>query len=298
MRFITEFAANMTKCESIKIEGGMPRDERREIIRAMHACPLKKIVMIGVCSTIGNTWGEHGEDARHAVENEDLDDLEEEDKSAVFDLGVKDPQPPPRDFVYDPHYGWSGAYPMLHTLASYHADTIAELKFCGYKGSALLFEPTPITTPLFTPLKHFHNLKSLIVSLWLNTAYEGRQSNDAEVIQYWCNQRSPQSTALICINDEEPEGWEKELVTKYAPDALAWRITNFIGPFLSEQAKKRKGGVHVRASFCVGDWGGIFDVDLHIGKSALGNICLDYKGPREELEAGRRKTKLEERGWF
>lgn len=288
----------MTKVESIKIEGGLPRDERREIVRALHACPLKKIVMIGVCSIIGNTWGEGGEDARQAVENEDLDDLEEEDKSAVFDLGFKAPQPPNHSFTFEPHYGWDGTPPMLHTLASYHADTITELKFCGYKGSALLFEPTPITTPLFAPLKHFHKLESLIVSLWLNTAFEGRPSNDAEVIQYWYNQRSPQSTALVCINDEEPEGWEKELVTEYAPDALAWRITNFIGPFLSEQAKKRKGGVHVRASFCVGDWGGIFDVDLHIGKSALGNVCLDFKGPREEIEPGRRKAKMDGRRWF
>lgn len=264
----------------------------------MHACPLKKIVMIGVCSTVGNSWGARGEDVRQIVENEDLEDLEAEDRSAVFDLGVKAPQPPPVNFVFEPQFGWSGAPPMLHTLASYHADTITELKFCGYKGSPLLFEPTPITTPLFSSLKHFHNLKSLVISLWLNTAFEGRRSNDAEVIQYWCNQRSPDSLALVCINDEEPEGWEKELVTKYAPDALAWRITNFIGPFLSDRAKKRKSGVHVRASFCVGDWGGIFDVDLHVGRSALANVCLDFTGPREELESGRRKAKLDGRRWF
>jgi hypothetical protein len=55
-RFISGFAARMTKVESVKIEGGIPRDERREVIRALHACPLKKIVMIGVCSAVGNTW--------------------------------------------------------------------------------------------------------------------------------------------------------------------------------------------------------------------------------------------------
>ena len=54
-RFISDFAARMTKVESIKIEGGIPRDERREVVRALHACPLKKIVMIGVCSAVGNT---------------------------------------------------------------------------------------------------------------------------------------------------------------------------------------------------------------------------------------------------
>ena len=87
--------------------------------------------------------------------------------------------------------------------------------------------------------------------------------------------------------------------TKYAPDALAWRVTSFIGPFLSEQAKHRKGGVHVRVSFCIGDWGGIFDIDLTIGKGAVdSDICLDYKGPREEHESERRRSKLDSRRWF
>jgi hypothetical protein len=47
-RFIEEFASKMAKLESIKVEGGIPRDERREVVRALHACPLQKIVMIGV----------------------------------------------------------------------------------------------------------------------------------------------------------------------------------------------------------------------------------------------------------
>jgi len=57
--------------------------------------------------------------------------------------------------------------------------------------------------------------------------------------------------------------------------------------------------VHVRASFCVGQWGGIFDVDLKIGKGSLGSdICLGYQGPREELELQRRRSKLDSRRWF
>ena len=101
------------------------------------------------------------------------------------------------------------------------------------------------------------------------------------------------------MQDEEPEGWERELKTKFAPDALAWQITSFIGPFLSEKAKSRKRGVHVRASMCVGDWGGIFDIDLRIGKGSLNSdICLGFEGPREELEPGRRRSKLENRRWF
>jgi hypothetical protein len=52
-RFITDFAARMHKLQSIKIEGGMPRDERRETLRALHRCPLQKVVLIGVSSPLG-----------------------------------------------------------------------------------------------------------------------------------------------------------------------------------------------------------------------------------------------------
>lgn len=60
--FISEFASKMQTVEDLKIEGGIPRDERRETLRAMGACPLRKVVLIGVNSPAGNTWGLHGAD--------------------------------------------------------------------------------------------------------------------------------------------------------------------------------------------------------------------------------------------
>lgn len=60
--FISEFASKMQKVEDLKIEGGIPRDERRETLRAMGASPLRKVVLIGVNSPAGNTWGLHGAD--------------------------------------------------------------------------------------------------------------------------------------------------------------------------------------------------------------------------------------------
>ncbi|KAK3700328.1 hypothetical protein LTR37_016032 [Vermiconidia calcicola] len=295
-RFISDFAAKMTKVESIKIEGGVPRDERREVIRALHACPLNKIVMIGVCSPLGNTWGAQGRDLGEPFLEGESDYLEAEDKDAVYSFGSREPVRPPPDFVFQPTYGWPAGPPMIQTIASLHADTVTELKFCGYKGSPKLFSPTPITTPMLSALKYFHNLETLIMSMWLSTIFE-EAPRDADIIKYWLDARSPQSMSLVrTVIDEEPEGWEKELRTKFAPDALAWQITSLVGPFLSEKAKARKGGVHVRASVCIGEWGGIFDIDLHIGKGSMNSdVCLGYKGPREELEPERRRTKLETR---
>lgn len=298
-RFISDFASKMTKLESVKIEGGVPRDERREIIRALHACPLKKIVMIGVCSSIGNTWGAEGRELGETLSRAELESLEPEHKDAIFNLGFKKLVPPAANFQFEASYGWPPGPPMIHTIAAYHADTVTELKFCGYKGAPILFTPTPITQPMLYPLKYFNKLESLIMSMWLSTVFEDAH-HDADIIKYWLDMRSPSSTSLVrTVIDEEPEGWEKELRTKFAPDALAWHITSLIGPFLSEQAKARKGGVHVRASMCVGDWGGIFDIDLHIGKGSLNSdVCLGYVGPREELEPHRRRQKLENRRWF
>ena len=94
-------------------------------------------------------------------------------------------------------------------------------------------------------------------------------------------------------------GWERELNTRYAPKALAAEVVKQLGPALSETAKGRRGGVHVRASMCLGDWGGIFDIDVKIGKDGVGgDVCLGFEGPRGELEEERRRGKLEGRRWF
>ncbi|KAK4555359.1 hypothetical protein LTR86_007656 [Recurvomyces mirabilis] len=295
--FVERFAPKMRQVRMIKMEGAIPRDERREVIRALHACPMEKLVMIGVCSSLGNTWGADGLDLGESLDNDEIEGLETEDKDAVWRLGPQKPESPPDSFRFEAEYGWPPSAPMLNTIASFHADTITELKFCGWKGSPALFTPTPITMPLLSAMKHFHNLKSLVMSLWLSTTYE-QSPRDADVISYWANSRSPTSTALVRISDEEPEGWEKELKTKFAPDALAWRVTSFLGPLLSDRAKSRNGGVHVRAGFCVGDWDGIFDLDMAIGKGSLADVCLGFDGPRPEMDEVRRKSKLVNRRWF
>ena len=297
-RFISHFAARMTKVESIKIEGGIPRDERREIIRALHACPLKKIVMIGVCSALGNTWGPGARMLEDRLPQFEVESLEGEDRDSIYATGFQDPPSPATNFKFVSSYG-KVLTPMMQTIAAFHPHTVRELKFCGYKGSPVLFSPAPICQPLLHSLKHFHNLESLILSVWLSTIFEDAP-RDSDIISYWLDARSPNSTSLVrVVQDEEPEGWERELKTKFAPDALAWQITSFVGPFLSEKAKSRKRGVHVRASMCVGDWGGIFDIDLRIGKGSLNSdICLGFQGPREEQEPERRRSKLENRRWF
>lgn len=296
-RFISEFAAEMQVVKSVKVEGGMPLDERREIASALHHCPLEKLVFIGVASVIGNTWGAGASNFREILPFEDVEGLESEDEDAIYSLGSRPPAPLNKTF--EPSYGWTGRPPMLHTIVSHHGSTLRELKFCGYKGAVNLYNPTAIARPMLAALKYCHALESLVMSFWLSTIFEDALRDD-EVISYWLNRRDSSTTSLVSLSDEPELGsWAHELKTKFAPKALAWGISRFLGPFLSETAKRREGGVHVRASFCVGDSGGIFDIDVKVGKGSLGSdICLGFEGPREEMEENRRREKLESRRWF
>lgn len=324
-RFICEFSPRMTKLEQIKMEGGIPRDEKREMIRALNACPLKKLVLIGVSCPIGNTWGAGADDLKKIDEGEHdyPGHLEEEFSDAIFTAAVTTPKVQ-GNFEFQPSYGWPPSPPIIHTIAAHHASTITELKFCGYNGSPILSNATRITAPLLYPLRYFHNLRQLVLSMWLLTYHDGDYRDD-EIIASWLDTRSPSSTALTVVTPAgtspdaipsppppvaptvappspplaippEFNRWAVMLRTQFAPSALAYRVAADIGPHLSSQAKSQRGGVRVRASFCLGnETGDIFDLDIRVGK---GNQVLEFVGPREEGEKGRWWDKLEGRRWF
>lgn len=327
-RFISEFASQMCKVEQFKLEGGIARDEKRELVRALHYSPLKKLVLIGVTFPIGNTWGARGIDLKNLDPNYGSDatsQLEEEDFDGIL-ASYKSGTSLPSNFTYESYYGWLSEAPFLQTIALHHASTVEELKLCGYNGSPILSYLTPITTPLLYPLRHFDNLRQLVMSFWLLTSFED-QYRDTEIIQSWMDTRSPTSTALTVVTPPatpsnnppvdpammpqfpnrppfRPQNfnrWAVMLKTRFTPSALAYRIAEDIGPHLSRVAKARPGGVRVRASFCLGSRdeiraaNDIFDLDIRIGRSGQ---VLEFIGPREEVEKGRFWQKLEGRRWF
>ncbi|KAJ4384206.1 hypothetical protein N0V86_001053 [Didymella sp. IMI 355093] len=325
-RFIAEFTPHMRRVKQVKLEGGIPRDEKREILRALNYCPLEKIVFIGVSFPVGNTWGAGGVrlkqlDAGHA--SDFAWDLEEEDTDGMLAAYRQRPSIP-SNFIFYPDFGWSAEPPLLHTLALHHADTIRELKICGYNGCPVLSYLTPETTPLLAPLLQYHNLRQIVVSFWLLTYFEDAY-RDMEIIQSWLDTRSPSSTALVVVTPPrsperehpvdgammpapEPSAprpefnrWAVALKTRFTPSALAYRVASDIGPFLSPVAKAREGGVRIRASFCLGAReerrvaNDIFDLDIRIGRD---DQVLEFVGPREEGEKGRWWAKMEGRQWF
>jgi hypothetical protein len=326
-RFIAEFVPYMRRIERIKLEGGLPRDEKREILRALHWCPLKKIVMIGVSYPAGNTWGPHGLNLKALDQGSNWDDihnLEDEDHQGILEAYRRGFHMP-ENFEFEPDYGWPAQAPLLQTISLHHASKVEELKICGYNGCPILSQPTPITDPLLNGLRHFDNLKQLVMSFWLLTWYEGAY-RDTEIIKYWMDSRSPASTALVVVtpprspDQDMPVGpgqfplfqarmappqefnrWAVALKTSFSPSALAYRVARDIGPYLSPVAKSRPGGVRMRASFCLGvrderrPASDIFDLDMRIGRD---DQVLEFTGPREEGEKGRWWQKLESRRWF
>jgi len=289
----------MRVLESVKVEGGIPRDERRETIAALRHCPIEKLVFIGIGSIIGNTWGRGAQNYGDEMLLESTTGLEEEDEEAIHRLG---PQPPSQDPVesnFTPSYGWREREPMLRTIVSHHGRSLRELKMCGYKGTIALYNPSPIVAPMLAALKHCHALESLMLSFWLPTLFED-DLRDAEIIAYWLNQRDSTSTALVSMSTEPPpEGsWAYELETKFKPEALAITVANLLSNYLSPTAMQQPGGVHVRASFSMQD-AAIFDLDLWLGERSDGEIELvRWEGPSDETEQRRRDAKLRNRRWF
>ena len=293
--FITNFASRMQNVEHIKIEGCVPRDERRETLRALRKCRLQRIISIGVSSPLGNTWGEDGIDFDQLEEGPLIggDFLEAEDTDAVTRLATSPLEQP--EEPYTPTFGWGPSPPILHTIASYHAATVTELKFCGYQGSPVLGTPTKITESFLHPLRHFHNLRQLVLSMWICTFFED-SFQDRGIISYWLDRRDSSSTALVPVSDEASGSWAQQIKIRYAPEALARQVQEIVAKHLSPRAKEKRGGVNVRASFSLGEsTNNIFDLDVRIGRN---DEILAIKGPREELEPERRTEKLESRRWF
>jgi hypothetical protein len=295
-RFISEFASEMRVLKSIKVEGSIPRDERRETIAALRHCPIDKLVFIGIGSIIGNTWVN-----RHSEEMawEDTTSLEEEDEAAIYRLGPQPPSRVPVESTFTPSYGWRGREPMLNTIVSHYGTSLQELKLCGYKGAIALYNPSPIVAPMLAALKHCHALESLMLSFWLPTLFED-DLRDAEVVAYWINQRDSTSTALVSVSAQPPpEGsWAYELETKFKPEVLALTVVSFLSSYLSSTAKQQPGGVHVRASFSMQP-AAIFDLDLWLGENCEGEVeLIRWEGPSDETEQRRRDEKLRNRRWF
>jgi hypothetical protein len=322
--FIEKFASQMHSIETLKIEGGVPRDEKREVLRALRRCPLKKIVLIGVTFPLGNTWGEGGRDVSTMQESRDFDSaLQAESDEVVMGYTKQDLQPLP-DHAFSPTYGWPPGPPILYYVAALFASTVTELKFCGYHGSIVLNRPggftQGITPGVLHHLRYFHKLETLILSFYLII----KDHSDTEIIQNWVTERENRENAdraaltpgetyddvsmavdeanrsmddqsTVSDGSEEEATHRERIKAEYGGAVLAMRVFDIMREYLSPTALRRQGGVNIRASFCLGDiTGDIFDLDVWMNDKQV----IRWIGPREEATPERAKTKLDSREYF
>lgn len=301
--FIEQIAPHLTTLEILKIEGGIPFDERSEIVRAVRFSPLRKLVVIGVsfplidaCKipSIGDRdyLVQSQPSLRASTHSDPSQDSPTATNLAMLQAHALFPSSP---FV--PTYNPS-RYSMLDTIALHHASTITTLKFCGFKNAPDIHNRTSTLPDVLGPLRHFHNLQHLTLSLWMRTTGEHQGEHvylDPEVRSYWVGSQSPTSTALAFparAYHENP--WAKVLVDDYAPVSLAHHVASLLAPRLSVRALARKGGVSVKALLLLAGHE-IFDLEVRL--DAHGEVA-SYRGPTSERDAERLREKMARRAWF
>lgn len=320
-RFITEFARFMTKLNVLKMEGGIPRDEKREVVRALHACPLQKLILIGLSFPIGNSWGREGHLLREIDENvtrSDFTMLEDEQDIVFKSAAVLSPQDLPTSRTFEANFGENPRLPLVSVIASSFSSSITELKFCGFNGSIILRQPTEISDYLLYPLRHFHNLRNLVLSMWLLTFLDNAP-RDSEIIKCWIDAREPLKMALVAADLElntqsvgqtpNDASATNPIGKFYSPQAMAEQVNAQVSVHLSALALAKPSPFCVRASFCLGEnTGDIFDLELYLKgggvnekapklRGTLAEVIKVY-GPREESEQIRQREKLVSRKWF
>jgi len=298
--FIEHIAPHLSALEVLKIEGGIPFDERSEVVRAVRFSPLRKLVAIGVSFPPTDAWsGISPEDRRTLVQ--DRPDLHagahsdpSQDSVTVEDWTMLQAHALSPSTPFVPKYNPS-RYSLLDTIALHHASTITTLKFCGFKYAPDIHKPTNHSLSMLDPLRHLHNLRNLILSFWMACTQFEDSDVDDQLRSYWLDTQSPTSTALAMpasAYDENP--WAKILTDAYAPAKLAENVATLLAGRLSKRALAREGGISVKALLLLGGHE-IFDLDIQL--DAHGEMA-SYRGPRSENDAEVIKEKMERRAWF
>ncbi|KAI9877837.1 MAG: hypothetical protein M1830_002673 [Pleopsidium flavum] len=299
--FIEHVAPHLSTLEVLKIEGGIPFDERCEIVRAVRFSPLQKLVVIGVSFPPGDTWALlppnfrqallfDQVDIRDGMHTDNLEGLPTlSDNRDQWESLRSEALSAPFVPTYNP-----SRYSMLETVALCHAATIKSLKFCGFRGAPVLHSPTDLTSIVLAPLRHLHNLQHLTMAFCIPTLFEGSYRQE-QIRSYWLDAQSSTSTALAMPADADVENaWAKILAERFAPAKLAKKVVNLLAPHLSRTAMARQGGMVIRALFLLGAHD-IYELKVRMGsRGEVGS----YMGPRAEYNAEKVREKLEKRAWF
>ncbi|MCJ1376080.1 hypothetical protein MMC20_007318 [Loxospora ochrophaea] len=306
--FIEHVVSRMEVLEVIKVEGSIPFDERREIIRALQLCPVRKVVIIGFIFTAHSTWNKldgviqtslryDQVDARSPIveradadfsglgegRNRRLTPLEME--QVREQLGTEEHK---SQGLFTGSYG--SEYPtILETLSLTQASTVTELKFCGFNGAPLLFHPEIGTATRLWPLRYFHKLRNFVSAVTISTLFD-RDNRTEEIVSLWQDREVGNSW-------HSDTSWKLFMMERFEPGNMARSVAQLVGPYLSEEALSSRHGVNVKILFMM--WrevrSDLYEMTVQLGE---GGKVRSFGNPRGEDDEDRRREGLETRGWF
>ena len=308
--FIDTLAPKLTALESFKLEGSVNYSDRNEIMRALHQCPLRKVVIIGSCWPVHDSWADLSPDDRwrlgHSVWDirdpipwQTLNTISSEQPNGFQPQHTHTSRTYEEASPFEHLQNHNVSNMLLETLALTQASTITELKFCGFKSAPPLSYPAPETHRQLSFLAHFHNLTYLTTAIWLSTYFQGNFVN-SEVRASWYARHRGIPTALTLMDPVEPRDrtdYARYMIPHIEPSVLADRVAQLVGPHLSSQAIERKAGVTVKALFLLHGQESyeVYEMEVRIGRN---RHAVSFVGPSGEHDPWREQQKMLNRGWF
>ncbi|KAH0553059.1 hypothetical protein GP486_006747 [Trichoglossum hirsutum] len=239
-RYVIEcFAPEMRCLEGLKVEGGVPKDEARELLRGLSRCPLKKLVVLGIDFPLKDWWDDLPATATAAAAITATTQQQQQQLQSEQRLHTG-----ATPFI--PEYGKGP--PLLQVIQAIFPDTIEELKFLGSHYVFYLNDeyPESVVSSIFSPLSRFKNLRGLTLAFSLQTDIQGIEMAP-QVAQFWLDSQTTTATTTTTPPSQSPDedavatttttttpGAEREtyLREQFSPRNLAQRVVDLVGSYL------------------------------------------------------------------
>lgn len=158
---------------------------------------------------------------------------------------------------------------VLGVMARYFRSTITRIALEGYVGCPVLGSPG-VCGVFLEPLRHCTGLRE--VRCTVLPALEARDGRPT--VKHWWKSKM-----------RDVDMWEQERKIGVERTEHPWRklgreVAETLGPYLSEEAKGRPGGVRVHALFFTDGMDVALDVDT--GMEGGLDVMLGYEGPYDE----------------
>ncbi|KAG8627128.1 hypothetical protein KVT40_004611 [Elsinoe batatas] len=251
----------MTSVQSLKLGGGLSRSQTRDMLRACRNCPLQELLLNCKVWPGGYASGWDNYSARRAeyisvgwpamlrgAHPHFFDDTVHHCDEDVLS-GINDQLIDSSDISGD-HAHTHQDHPkeaILNVIARYYADTIEHISLLGYIGCPMLkFNEHTVEEHFITPLKHLHQLRTFETAVCGNyralEEFEMRDSTQwADLLADLENDRyGPKNGPWKSCGPVRDGGIQ--IAHWYAVD-----VFEKFAKHLSPQAKRRKGGICVRA---------------------------------------------------